>query len=350
MKRPIYICLAADDNYSQLAEVAMVSVLDNNIDAPEIEFYLLDSGIKKQNKLSIQKTVEKYGRKIHFIDVSQKLEDIRKSGIISQSIYNSFGAYARFFIVSYLPAYIDKILYIDCDVCANASLEELFNLELGDYVVGAVQDILPSSHNVHIGFKSQDKYFCSGVLLINVNKWKEEKIEKLLIEHINNIRSVYSYHDQDLINIVCKYKIYTLEPKYMVFFPEYEWGAKVLTRLSGLKNYYSNSELKTAVSNPVLIHYVDCIFGRPWNKGNYNSKSKIWENYKEKINGSSDFIYRENDFSFKHKLCIAISKTILNIPLQFILNIQRVKIVKQRDTEADIKWNNIKCRGHLDNE
>ena len=64
MKRPIYICLAADDNYSQLAEVAMVSVLENNIEAPEIEFYLLDSGIKKQNKLSIQKTVEKYGRKI----------------------------------------------------------------------------------------------------------------------------------------------------------------------------------------------------------------------------------------------------------------------------------------------
>ncbi len=62
--------------------------------------------------------------------------------------------------------------------------------------------------------------------MINLKKWRQQSIEKKLFDHILSGNTNYSFHDQDLINILFKGNIKTLEPKYMTFIPEYSWEKK----------------------------------------------------------------------------------------------------------------------------
>ncbi|OUP26459.1 hypothetical protein B5F27_13490 [Faecalibacterium sp. An192] len=301
--RPIYICLAADDNYAQLASVAIASVIKSNMQAP-IEFFILDSGISCKNKEILNKQVKDKGKEISFISVIDKLEKLKEIGVNSQGYYHSFAAYARFYVIDILPNYIDKLLYIDCDTCVCESLQKLFEINLRDNLLGAVIDILPNFHKKAIGFDDSDLYFNSGVLLFNVKKWKEDNMLKRIEEHMIRMRCKYSFHDQDIINIVCKGYILPIAPCYMVFLPEYSWGVKGILQLTNLSKeaYYTEIQIANAFNKPAIIHYVETVFGRPW----YNScKSRYfekWFNAFRESPFSESFEYVERKISLRHRM------------------------------------------------
>lgn len=330
--RPLYICLATDDNYVPLATVSIASIIDSNYDS-NIEFFILDSGISNKNKSLLKKIVNNGVNKISFIDVSSNLQKLIELGVNSQGINHSYAAYARFFIIEYLPEYVDKLLYVDCDTCICDSLNKLFNIDLSNFVLGAVLDILPDFHKKNIGFISSDYYFNSGVLLFNCKEWRKENIVLKIFEHLKNINSKYSFHDQDLINIVCKNKIKILPPEYMVFLPEYSWGAKKLNILTKLRKdkYYTTEELLQASENPVIIHYVDGIFGRPWyfnNKGKYDY---IWKKYLKLTNLENSFPYKEKKRSLLNKCLINSYYILPKILFIKIYSIRKNRVLRKRE-------------------
>ena len=51
----INVCLACDDNYSKYAGVVIASVLANSAQDDDLHFYILDGGIKEENKTKINK-------------------------------------------------------------------------------------------------------------------------------------------------------------------------------------------------------------------------------------------------------------------------------------------------------
>lgn len=334
MSRPIYVCLATDDNYVPLASVAMISLLENNRDAKELEIFILDSGISETNKKNLKQLVDEYSRKITFLDVSKKIVELQKKGVKSQGKYQSFASYSRFFAIDQLPKYVDKLLYIDCDTCVCQSLQELFNIDLLECVIGAVIDILPDFHKKAINFKDTDLYFNAGVILFDCEKWRKEDILNQIQEHLCNVRSKYSFHDQDIINIICKDKIYPLDPKYMVLLPEYTWGKKGIIQLTDLDEsaYYEKEYIENAAKNPTIIHYVDNILGRPWYKNNINKYGNIWREYFIKTPFKDEFKYLQHTSSIGHKL-LRISYKIL--PLKCFIHIHKVrknKVLKNKET------------------
>lgn len=302
--KPIYVCLATDDNYIPLASVAIASLLESNKKTNRLEIFLLDSGISNFNKDILIKQVNNYRRKIHFIDVSPDLEELKKLGTNPQGRYQSYAAYARFFVINYLPEYVGRLLYIDCDVCICGELNELFELNLDDWWLGAIIDILPNFHKIKIGFEQKDLYFNSGVLLFNCENWRKENILQKIKNHLSTIGCSYSFHDQDIINLVCKEKIYPLNPRYMAFLPEYTWNKNGILQLSELnKNaYYTQEEIHYAAINPIIIHYVESIYGRPWYKG---CESKYFDPWNEALKCSpfaESFTYVDKKNSVAHLL------------------------------------------------
>lgn len=333
--RPLYICLATDNNYVPLASVAIQSIIESNVQCNEIEFYILDSGIEEEKKEKIVDQVRKARRKIHFIKVLEEIKKIEELGVKAQGKYKSFAAYARFFAIDFLPDYVDKILYVDCDTCNCDGLDELFNIDLKENVLGAVIDILPSWHKINIGFSENDLYFNTGVLLFDCDNWRKYKILDKIKEHLIKVNSRYSFHDQDIINIVCKNKIFPLPPKYMVFLPEYTWGKKGIIKLSNLNGhtYYSNTELKEAVKNPHIIHYVDGIFGRPWYENNKGKYDYYWIKYMKNSSYSNNFPYIPRKRSKKH---ILFEKCYDIVPKSIIIMInknRKNKILRKREYE-----------------
>ncbi|MDS8186427.1 glycosyltransferase, partial [Streptococcus pneumoniae] len=71
--------------------------------------------------------------------------------------------YARYFIPEYVPE--DKVLYLDSDLIVNTSLEKLFSICLEEKSLAAVKD-------------TDGITFNAGVLLINNEKWRQEKLKE----------------------------------------------------------------------------------------------------------------------------------------------------------------------------
>lgn len=333
--KDINICLATDDNYVQLASVSIQSILENNSNN-KVNIFILDSGISKESKDILTSQVKNFNQNICFIDVVKDIKILADMGLNSQGKNNSFAAYARFFVIDNLPDYVDKILYVDCDTCICSDLKDLFEIDLKDNVLGAVIDILPSFHKEAIGFDKDDKYFNSGVLLFNCKIWKKEKYLNKIIEHLKKYGVKYSFHDQDIINIVCKNRILAMEPKYMVFLPEYIWGRNRILKFTDLtsKSYYKKEEIDLASENPVIIHYVESILGRPWFAENKCELYKDWHKYLINSPFSNNFKYYDKKVSLGHKILVCIYTC---LPLCISLKIYKYrknKVLKKREKIA----------------
>lgn len=52
----------------------------------------------------------------------------------------SVEAYFRLFVLKYLPVGLDRILYMDVDAVCNKNLEEMYNIEMGDYYIAGCRE------------------------------------------------------------------------------------------------------------------------------------------------------------------------------------------------------------------
>jgi len=83
-----------------------------------------------------------------------------------------------------------------------ASLRELWNLPLNDYFVAAAPDHnMRLSHRRAIGLPEDFPYFNSGVLVMNLRKWREDKITEKLLPIAVEIKDNIDFPDQDVLNV-----------------------------------------------------------------------------------------------------------------------------------------------------
>ena len=134
----INVCISCDDNYARHAGVVTTSVLMNATGSDNLHFYILDGGISDENKSKIQSLSSIKDCKIDFVDIDENLfSDFRK---ITTHAYISLPAYYRLKMPTLLPD-VDRIIYFDCDVIVNTSLNDLFNIEVEEYSIAGVLDI-----------------------------------------------------------------------------------------------------------------------------------------------------------------------------------------------------------------
>jgi len=127
----------------------------------------------------------------------------------------------------------DRVLYLDCDTIAMFDFGELFDIDLGDNVLGAVRE--PSR------CRTPFVYFNAGVLLMDLNKMREGIGDHLL--HMVNHRKL-GCPDQDAINILCQGRILELDPIYN----SSEWTRQPMdariTHYAGVKRYWEHKLFK----------------------------------------------------------------------------------------------------------
>lgn len=300
----VEICYATNNDYAPLVGVSMLSALVNKSDDTCINFYILNNEVSVTSRLKLKSLCKEFENvSITFHDVKPCIQKLSEYNVARQGKAQSLSSYARLFVSSLISDDVEKILYLDADTIVEDDLSELFETDLTE-PVGAVIDILPNFHKKYIGFSQKERYYNSGVLLINLKKWRQQSIEKKLFDHILSGNTNYSFHDQDLINILFKGNIKTLEPKYMTFIPEYSWGKEKILDLTDLdsESYYSDQIVKNAAVQPVIIHLVDSIYGRPWYRYNNNPLKEKWISYLNRTEFKSTFQFNDNHPSIGNKL------------------------------------------------
>lgn len=94
-------------------------------------------------------------------------------------------ALARCYFSSILPQE-DKVIYLDTDLVIYNSLQELWDLDLTNYALAAVEDTNAINKFQRPFMNSLSNYFNSGVLVMNLKYFREHHFEEKLDELLNN--------------------------------------------------------------------------------------------------------------------------------------------------------------------
>ncbi|PWM76633.1 MAG: glycosyltransferase family 8 protein [Phascolarctobacterium sp.] len=266
MSNKINIVFASDDNYAQHIAVVIASIMAHTKE--QIRYFIVNDNISNDKIIKLKRTAEFFKAEIHFINVPEKnFNNVYLSGHVSKA------AYFRLALADILPDNIEKVLYLDVDLLVYDDIKILWNTDLEDLPLGAVPDygIMASSRLCKqkervIGLPVGEKYFNSGVLVVNLKKWREKKYFSKILEIINN--NQFPHHDQDALNKLFMYKWKILDLRWNIIPPVFNLFPKVL-----FNNIYRKSALE-AKKNPGIIHYAGRY--KPWEFSEYNGFNDMY--------------------------------------------------------------------------
>ena len=99
---------------------------------------------------------------------------------------------------------LDTILSLDVDTIINDNISELWDLDLTNYYLAAVEQSYRSSQ--------EKKYINGGVILLNLKKLKEDKMDDTIINALNT--NHFKFDIQDCYSKYCNKNILSLPPDY----------------------------------------------------------------------------------------------------------------------------------------
>lgn len=236
------IVFTADESFVQHFLVSLNSILSTN-SSENLSIYLLHRNISEQSKCLINRNVADHYIIVHFVLVDM---EVFKGLMISKHI--TIDAYFRLSIPDLLPANIHRVIYLDCDTITNASLEPLWNLNLEGKAFAAVPD-MNNIRNLEMGL-GDTPTFNSGVMVIDVDKWRQERISRKLFKFLAEFPEKIKFHDQDALNEVLLDDILELPVKWNLTTP--------YIRIAEGQKKASYDPLHT----PAIIHFNGDV--KPW--------------------------------------------------------------------------------------
>lgn len=216
------LVLITDANYMDFTRVAINSAKATKCPMSKYNFNIMTMDISDSDAQAL-KALEGDGVSVKILP--QKEADlfyIRDTHVSKTSLL-------KYYIAEALPE-LDKVLYIDSDVLVLHDLNKLYQTDVSQVYLAAVKDpswFFENTHVLELDLEKRGFYFNSGVMLLNLAKFREDKLLSKLEEYTNeNFRT---YMDQDALNVVVedKVKLLPVEDNTMNFFFEHIDMAKM---------------------------------------------------------------------------------------------------------------------------
>ncbi|MFD0696377.1 glycosyltransferase [Paenibacillus sp. GCM10027628] len=234
----IHVVMATNDNYAKHLAVMLNSLLENKVSKNPIQIYVIGSDISATNKSLLDKTAGKFNLKIKYKEIDPAAyKDFATYKYVTKETYY------RLSIPDLLHEKVHKAIYLDSDIIVKEDITKLWNINMDGYFLGAVEDcLIKDARNSDLYMPRKSKYFNAGVLVLNLKKWRAEKIKNKIFEFIKTKSSRIKYCDQDALNAILHDKWRQLDPK---------WNFQ--------SQYLSYPDLKI---KPAVIHYTGR--NKPW--------------------------------------------------------------------------------------
>ena len=247
------IVLAGDRNYTTQLETTIKSILYHNRD---VKIYILNQDIMPDWFRKPRKIARMLGSEIIDVKLPEQavFQNWKKQAHISSI------AYARYFIPDYIQE--DTVLYLDCDLIINDKLDNLFEQDIEEHYIAAIRD-------------ANGQGFNTGVLLINNEKWRQEKLKERLIE-----QSILTTKEVE----EGRFEHFNGEYDYMLFIDE--------TGVPTLKNYNQNNRwfsmtgvLIAGEDGESIISDMMAIKHKYWENAMFNKQRVVFHSrdYRKKI-------------------------------------------------------------------
>lgn len=279
--KQIPVFFTIDDGYAPYLGVALQSIIANASKEYLYKIFIINKELSEINKGKLS-AMSNENFDIQFVEMDDCLGSItdRKENRL-RCDYFTLTIYFRLFIPDMFPQY-DKGLYLDSDIVVPGDISQLYNLELGDNLVGAANDhsIVDVPELVKyieqgIGIDRYE-YINSGILLMNLKKMREKALSTRFLTLLNTYHFDCVAPDQDYLNAMCHGKIVYLDIC---------WDAMPVKG-------------KEPMETPKLIHYN--LFDKPWCYDDVQYEAYFWQ-YAEKSVFYDEIVDYKNHYSEEQK-------------------------------------------------
>jgi lipopolysaccharide biosynthesis glycosyltransferase len=284
------VVYASDNNYIVPTIVSITSILLNKNKDTFYDFYILDSGIKEENKIKFNWPPYRDEYKIEFIPIN--LAELEQWGGNGQWPITTFG---RFFVCDFLTNY-NKCIYLDGDTLILDDLSELYNTDLTGKYLGGVKspgtnyNVAANKHDVLSS--DRERYFLkcinAGVLVLNLELLRRDGggqyLQKKTFTISENLGKGKIVTDMDILNLLFVDKMEYLDLKYN-FYINNIWNS---VECHYFPFCFSRNVIEDAFSHPAILHYA--LPEKPWIYANANAvydrfyrfSTALWYNYYKK--------------------------------------------------------------------
>jgi lipopolysaccharide biosynthesis glycosyltransferase len=271
----IDLLVASDAAYVPHAVTALTSACENNRQHRLRVFYP-QSGIDAAEMDRIRAHLGRYGADVAFVRVDDaRLRQFRTVDHLATPTY------FRLLCAELLPAGIDRVLYLDGDVIVRSALDVLYATDLRANVVGAVADsfLVDGTWRARLGAlvgASLPDYFNSGVMLIDVARYRAAGIGSAALALLDRFHGDFSYADQDAANVVLAGRWQALPPRWNV--QTYWYSLDFAFRAAALPAE-ARREIVLAIGNPAIVHYTTS--SKPWQFMNTHPLKREYWKYRQ---------------------------------------------------------------------
>jgi lipopolysaccharide biosynthesis glycosyltransferase/glycosyltransferase involved in cell wall biosynthesis len=285
----LVVVAAADDNFAMPLAAMVKSVLCNLSPDRRMLLYVIDGGLGEELRSRLLESWSSDRLLVRWLQPEfSTLQRMKVTGHVNLLTYS------RLLIPALLPYAHRKALYLDCDIIVRGDLGEIWDQDMGDRHLLAVQDMTAPwmcSETALANFEAcrpylsaaealtnyrelnippHTKYFNAGLLLLNLEKWRATDAARRIIEYLRDNPDQVRWWDQDGLNAIL----------------HRDWGEldlpwnqipHIFRYPSWRESPFSEADYKAITELPKAIHY--SARSKPWHGDNTHPARDVFFHY-----------------------------------------------------------------------
>ena len=260
------LLVTVDKNYIPPLQVMLTSLYMNN-PGEDVELYLLHSKLQEKEMEPLEKQCVRLGYK--FFPV--KIED---SWFAQAPVTKQYPRemYYRLLAPCLLPQKLHRILYLDPDILVINSLRPLWETDMKGRLFAAAAhtgktNLANNINQVRMG--TTNKYFNSGVLLINLDQGRKEILPEEIFQYAGEHAKELLLPDQDILNAVFGSRTLELD--------DYLWNYDARNYSTYLLRSGGVCDMDWVMGNTGILHF--CGKTKPWQAGYIHRFGILYKHY-----------------------------------------------------------------------
>ncbi|HEX4416115.1 MAG TPA: glycosyltransferase family 8 protein, partial [Lacipirellulaceae bacterium] len=201
------------------------------------------------------------------------LSDLRTNGHMSAATY------FRLLMPEILPREIERVIYLDADLLVRRDIGELWDVPMHGHATLAGQDftapwmdasvvfpnvnlakklvsaVTPVPNYRELGIAANSAYFNAGVLVVDLNRWRREKLAEKCLACLRQNREHVLFWDQYALNVV-------LHDCWGQLDLRWNQAAHVYNYRRWQDSLFDRETFGRVRSDPWIVHF--CLPSKPW--------------------------------------------------------------------------------------
>ena len=255
---PVQVVCACNADYIMPLCTMVASLAEHFDPERDLVIHIISNDATAEHREQVRQSIRLAGAdpgrvQLHWLSIDSALvEDIhRREERFSPDVY------VRLFAPSLLPESCERVVYLDCDLVVLADISKLYDAA-GDNpaVLHAVHDLavpLVSSESGVFDYQARGippdtRYFNSGVMVINLKKWRERDLTPPMLSYARANGSQIHWVDQGVLNAFLHHDWVPLDARW-------NQQTNILYKERWTNNGYSIEEWKRVKNDPLIVHF-----------------------------------------------------------------------------------------------